>query len=423
MRKANFGKTSSLNRDIMTQQLMKPEQLKRTILTLVFCCACVSSTAFAAALYFVTDLGTLGGLTSVANGINNKGQVVGSADTTNGSGHAFLYDSGHMTDLGTLGGSTSGASAINDNGQIVGAAYSASGANHAFLYGGIGMVDLGTMGGSWSIARGINNYGQVVGYANIGGYGHGFLYSGGIMTDLNTLTGVSCNGYAINDKAQLAGNAFPSGSHYGSAFLYSGGSLTYLGNYYGSIATAINNKGQVVVNPNGTTSHALLYDRGRTIDLGTLWSSFSDAYGINDSGQVVGMAYAALDTPHAFLYSGGHMSDLNNLVAPGSGLTLTYANGINAAGQIVGYGNDASGNSHAYLATPYRTLFIDPVGPNLAISWFTNAPVALSLFQSTNLASVNWVSVANVPIVTNGQYRVLLSPSRGASQWFRLQSQ
>jgi len=71
--------------------------------------------------YSVTDLGTLGGSSSCANGINNNGQVVGYTDTGSGASHAFLWTSGGgMQDLGTLGGSNSGANGINDNGQVAG---------------------------------------------------------------------------------------------------------------------------------------------------------------------------------------------------------------------------------------------------------------------------------------------------------------
>ena len=54
-------------------------------------------------MYTIVDLGTLGGATSVALGINNLGQVVGGADLATGFRHAFLWDDGVMTDLGTLG--------------------------------------------------------------------------------------------------------------------------------------------------------------------------------------------------------------------------------------------------------------------------------------------------------------------------------
>lgn len=60
--------------------------------------------------YEVTDLGTLGGDYSEANGLNAAGQVVGSSTTAPGQEpfgpgtRAFLWTAGEMTDLGTLGG-------------------------------------------------------------------------------------------------------------------------------------------------------------------------------------------------------------------------------------------------------------------------------------------------------------------------------
>ena len=72
-------------------------------------------------------------------------------------------------------------------------------------------------------------------------------------------------------------------------------------------------------------------------DLGTLGGTHSFAAAINDAGQVVGNSdIPGNGIPHAFLYSGGTMTDLNDLVP--AGVTVIYATGINAAGQIVGVG-------------------------------------------------------------------------------------
>jgi len=69
----------------------------------------------------MTDLGTLGGTSASANGINAEGQVVGGASTVDDNAyHAFLYSGGTMVDLGTLGWNLSEAEAINEAGQVVG---------------------------------------------------------------------------------------------------------------------------------------------------------------------------------------------------------------------------------------------------------------------------------------------------------------
>src|SRR2546428_9681692 len=72
--------------------------------------------------YTITDLGTMGGVSSSANAINNRGQVLGTITLTpdNTTWHAFLWQDGGMTDLGTLGGRQVSAVALNDVGQIVG---------------------------------------------------------------------------------------------------------------------------------------------------------------------------------------------------------------------------------------------------------------------------------------------------------------
>jgi probable HAF family extracellular repeat protein len=57
-------------------------------------------------------------------------------------------------------------------------------------------------------------------------------------------------------------------------------------------------------------------------------------------------------TSHAFLYSGGTMTDLNSLIDPASGWELTYASDINDYGWIVGTGQNPSGQQHAFLLKP-----------------------------------------------------------------------
>jgi probable HAF family extracellular repeat protein len=88
----------------------------------------------------MTDLGTLGGANSHAYGINNLGQIVGSAQTASGITHAFVYTGGTMTDLNNLLPANSGwlvltqATSINDRGQITGTGITVGGFTHAFQF-------------------------------------------------------------------------------------------------------------------------------------------------------------------------------------------------------------------------------------------------------------------------------------------------
>src|SRR5881398_1538808 len=83
--------------------------------------------------------------------------------------HAFVWNSSTgMTDLGTLGGNTSYALGINDSGEVVGYSYLADNfTRHAFTWTASGgMVDLGTLAvGQWSQGEKINASGEISGEA------------------------------------------------------------------------------------------------------------------------------------------------------------------------------------------------------------------------------------------------------------------
>src|SRR6266850_2270790 len=128
-----------------------------------------------------TALATLGGEIGAAFGINNTGQVVGEAETTNGAQHAFILDEGVVRDLGTLGGADSVAMFIDDVGDVAGSAFTASGAEHAFVWSaGTGMDDLQkfiapTLGWTLNEAHAINDPGLIAGSGTFNGHTRAFL--------------------------------------------------------------------------------------------------------------------------------------------------------------------------------------------------------------------------------------------------------
>lgn len=108
-----------------------------------------------------------------------------------------------------------------------------------------------------------------------------------------------------------------------------------------SWAADINNRGQVVGHahtPEGT--RAVLWEDGQMLNLGTLpGGTYSEAYAINDRGQVVGWGTIDQSTCtafdgcwHAFLWEDGTMTDLGGL----DPRFQSYAYSINNSGQIVG---------------------------------------------------------------------------------------
>src|SRR5213592_2586004 len=136
----------------------------------------------------VRDLGVLPGYTTtVADGINEAGWIVGTSGDGGSQSRPFLWNDGVMTNLGTLGGSRGTAHGISDTGLVVGESEDASHVMHAFLWQTGVMTDLGP-----GVAFAVNGHGQAVGCGfptSPSPPCHAVLWQDGRMEDLGTLAG------------------------------------------------------------------------------------------------------------------------------------------------------------------------------------------------------------------------------------------
>ncbi|MFO0828168.1 MAG: hypothetical protein U0572_08455 [Phycisphaerales bacterium] len=136
-----------------------------------------------------TDLGTLGGPSSMGFALNEQNWVVGeSLLSDNRTTRAFVWRNGAMLNLGTLGGATSRALDI-DGLRVVGIADTTT-QPHATMWtlnadGSLASkTDLGTLpGATASAAYSVNASGVVVGTSN----DRATRWTGGAIVDLNTL--------------------------------------------------------------------------------------------------------------------------------------------------------------------------------------------------------------------------------------------
>ena len=281
------------------------------------------------------DLGTLGGHRTWVAALNDRGQVVGRttlrapAGRVGEASRAYLWSGGRMTDLGTLvrDGApeelTSWAVGLNDGGEVVGTADAgAPGPRRltAFVWRRGRMADLcgaATKGDDYGVA--INERGQVL------ADGEGlpsFLCAGGRRTVLGLLAGYPTTA-ALNERGEVVGWGLNS-ARLVRALLWRSNQVVELPTPRGlhSLAVAINDHGLAAgwigtstLRARATRMRAAVWEDGRMAELPPLTGGGrttvaggrlvepAGADVINERGQVAGWGTIRGGAVHAVLWS------------------------------------------------------------------------------------------------------------------------
>ena len=201
-----------------------------------------------AAWDFVT-LQDPGAVSTVASGINDYGQIVGSYVDGSGNTNGFGYSGGSYTTIDVPSAAATTASGISNSGQITGSYIDGSGGNHGFTQTGFAgpptsFDDPGGVGATYG--SGINSSGTTVGYYNNGSTVLGFSKSGASYTDVNYPGSVTTQALGINDLGTVVGTFNDGTLTHG--FVYSASTYTLMDDplgVEGSVATSVASNGDI----------------------------------------------------------------------------------------------------------------------------------------------------------------------------------
>ena len=298
----------------------------------------------------MTDLGTLGGDTSYALGINDSGVVVGySSLSDNVTTHVFLWTpTGGMVDI------SAGQPGISSQGNFINARGDIAGSSRVGTRTQVPAARIGTHwaslpslhGDERNYGFGINKFGQVTGqqYGDPDFYVHAFIWEprSGTKSILPSIPtgGVNTVGNAINDHSHVTGTGDNPrlGGYEAVVWLSTTAAPTQLGQLGTDGYTAgeaINNLDEVVGLNSPTLAGFYWSHATGIVALQSLGGTISAAFGINDGGMIAGYGGTAAGTVHAARWD--HYTDtpqdLGTLLPGGN----SYARGINNLGQVVGF--------------------------------------------------------------------------------------
>jgi len=237
-------------------------------------------------------------------------------------------------------------------------------------------------GATLTTARGINNQGDIVGSYRIVPPRHALLIQGGNFIPLVPTSVLGTNfseAFKSNDRGDVVGQ-FTGNDGFVHGFLLSDGVVTTL-DFPGASDTyafGINESGTVVgywdlldAGGNVLVYHGFIFKDGGFAEVNFPGSGDTAALGINARGDIVGVWDSGVTSPtgHGFVCS--QKGDCSSFDVPGA--TITQADDINAQGQIVGTYIDSGGAQHAFLDDGGNFASFDFPGARATAAWGINS--------------------------------------------------
>jgi probable HAF family extracellular repeat protein len=347
----------------------------------------LTSSASAQPHYALTDLGIPTGIDlSMANGINDNGDVAGACNSASVNQVAYVWRNGLSTSLGKLpGGTYSYATAINLSGVVVGDGDTGDGRPQSWVTTPSGLFNFFPNSGGNTHAIGINNAGVICGYYTKSLSGNVSSWRGAIWsvdpkdptryreTDLPVIPGnnskyTSAIPFAFNQSGQAAGWAVNDiiGQHASFWNNDAKHSIADLGVFPGdwsSIAWGMNDLGQVVgeSHPPGASRPVLWNnDAGHTpLELPLLsGDNYGTATKINNLGHILGSSALSdsvsgnVGPARLVIWRDGGVFEIQPLLdASSAGWRVSSVTAINDSGQIAGFGT-YNAQTHGFVLTP-----------------------------------------------------------------------
>lgn len=260
-------------------------------------------------------------------GINNRGDLAGFYVDGNFKVRGYARINGNFIPVDYPGSTQTWCTTITDNREINGTYFDAEGYQHGFILrnGQYQTIDVPfaarTTGihfefgeGLGTAAFGMSDNGAMVGeYSDAAGTGHGWLR---VRNQFQTIDfpgaaqfpGGGTNAIAVNNRYDVVGKYWSDAAPYVHGYLWQDGNFTSIdapnaGGTFGTQANGINNRGDIVgvYTDAGDIYHGFILRDGQYQNIDFPGAAHSECHYINERGDITGTYFDENDVGHGFV--------------------------------------------------------------------------------------------------------------------------